>query len=101
MLCDAVLAMEAIDPALNRFRVWRIEAGRDLLGDFVIVVKFGRKNAPGRTIINATADEAAARRLWRRSVARRASAKRRIGVAYRVVESQGLEPWMTSEARAA
>jgi hypothetical protein len=83
MICEAVLAMEAADPALYRFRVWQIEAGRDLLGDPVIVVKFGRTGAPGRTIINATAGEAAARRLWRCSVARRAGAKRRIGVAYR------------------
>jgi predicted DNA-binding WGR domain protein len=93
MLCEAVLAMEAIDPALNRYRVWRIEAGRDLLGDLVVVVKFGRKGARGRTIIKATADEAAARRLWRRSVARRAGAKRRCGVAYRVVGSAGLDGW--------
>ena len=71
------------------------------LGDLVIVVKFGRKGAPGRTITNTTAGEAGARSLWRRSVARRAGAKRQIGVAYRVVESAGLKPWMTEISRPA
>lgn len=93
MLCQAYIAMEAIDPALNRFRVWRIEMGRDLLGDLIVTVTFGRCGSRGRTIIHASVDEAAARRLWRRSITRRADAKRRIGVAYRVVGSAGLEAW--------
>ena len=42
--------LEVCDPERNRWRSYRVEAGRDLLGDSLVEVRFGRIGARGRTV---------------------------------------------------
>ena len=88
--------LEACDPALGRFRAYRIEAGTDLLGDWVVEVTYGRIGAPGRTLRQAVPDEAAARKLVGQHLRRRATARRRIGTAYRLCEINDPRLWATA-----
>ena len=82
-MMDAFTAMlEARDPALGRFRAYRLEAGTDLLGDWLVDVTFGRIGTKGRRIRYAVKDEAEAKKLVRETLRRRATARKRIGVAY-------------------
>ena len=90
MLRESWIAMEAIDRRTNVFRSWRCEFGTDLFGSVVVSVTFGRTATAGRTITRAMADDAAARKLLRQLLARRATAERRIGVGYRVIGGEGL-----------
>src|SRR5690242_14222738 len=62
---DALL--EARDPALGRFRAYRLEAGPDLLGAWQVVITYGRIGTPGRCVRYSAADEAEARKLVHRS----------------------------------
>jgi WGR domain len=83
-MMDAFSAMlEAHDPALGRFRAYRLEAGTDLLGDWLVEITYGRIGTPGRRIRYAAQDEAEAKKLVRDSLRRRATARKRIGVPYR------------------
>lgn len=74
--------LEARDPSIGRFRVYLLEAETDLLGDWLVDVTYGRIGTRGRRIRHVVANEDEARMLARESLRRRASAKRRIGVAY-------------------
>ena len=75
--------LEARDPERNRWRSYRVEAGRDLFGTWVVAVTFGRIGAArGRTVTHVAGDEFGARRLVRACLRRRGSAPKRIGVAY-------------------
>lgn len=76
-------AFEARNPARNCFRCWRIEAGRDLFGVWMVHVRYGRIGCAGRLLVRSFAGEAAARGYVRAGLARRASAPRRIGAEYR------------------
>ena len=40
--------LEACDPARNRWRLYRVEAGRDLFGTWVVAVTLGRIGAARR-----------------------------------------------------
>lgn len=83
--------LEARDPALGRFRSYRLEAGTDLFGAWLVEITFGRIGSSGRRLRYVAGDEAAARKLVHHSLRRRASAKRRIGVPYRFREL--IDPW--------
>ena len=74
--------LHACDPARNHWRAYRVEAGQDLLGDWLVEVTFGRIGPGGRTVRYVAINEADARGLARACLRRRASAPRRIGVAY-------------------
>ena len=74
--------LHACDPARNLWRAYRVEAGQDLLGDWLVEVTFGRIGPGGRTVRYVAKDEAGARGLARACLRRRVSAPRRIGVAY-------------------
>jgi hypothetical protein len=96
-------ALEARDPAHGRFRSYRIEAGTDLFGDWLVEVTYGRIGSPGRTIRHVAANEAEAGKIVRRCLARRGTARRRIGVEYRLRELTDVAGWvsdMTVEALA-
>lgn len=85
------IVLQAINSELNVFRSWRCEVERDLFGLLVVSVTFGRVARTGRTLRNVVPDDAAAERFVRRALARRASAHKRCGASYRVVESSGFE----------
>ncbi len=83
--------LEARDPALGRFRSYRLDAGPDLLGTWLVEVTYGRIGAAGRRLRYVAADEAEAKKLVHRNLRRRATAPKRIGVSYRFREL--VDPW--------
>jgi hypothetical protein len=83
--------LEACDPALGRFRSYRLEAGPDLFGAWLVEVTYGRIGTPGHRLRYVATDQAKARTLVRNSLRRRATARQRIGVSYRFRELT--DPW--------
>ncbi len=83
--------LEARDPALGRFRSYRLQAGQDLFGAWLVEVTYGRIGTPGRRLRYVAGDEVEARKLVHHCLRRRATAKQRIGVNYRFREF--LDPW--------
>ena len=88
--------MEARDPERRCFRAYRIEAGTDLIGDWLVDVIYGRIGSCGRLVRYVAADEAAARKIVRQCLQRRATAPRRIGVAYQLSELSDPAQWITA-----
>ena len=81
---DICLVLQARDPARNIFRSYVIEAGRDLFGEWVIDIYYGRIGSQGQHRQYSVANENAARQLIAEKLKRRRSAKGRIGVSYRI-----------------
>jgi hypothetical protein len=90
------IRLEACDPYHGRFRSYRIEAGIDLLGDWLVDVTYGRIGSPGRRIRHVASGEADARRIIRHCLQRRASAPKRIGVPYRLTDLADPGQWMAT-----
>jgi hypothetical protein len=90
------IRLEARDPAHGRFRAYRIEAGTDLFGTWLVDATYGRIGTPGRTIRHIATDEADARRIVRRCLQRRATAPKRIGVAYQLRELADPGQWIAA-----
>jgi len=76
--------LEARDPAQSRFRAYRIEAGTDLLGDWVVNVTYGCIGTRGRHLRHVASDAPQARRIVRHCLQLRATAPRRVGVGYQL-----------------
>jgi hypothetical protein len=96
-LLDAFTAtLQACDPSLGRFRAYRIEAGTNLLGDWLDDVTYGRIGSRGRTIRHVVSDGAQARRIVRHCLQRRRTVPRRIGVAYQLTDLADPGQWMTA-----
>ena len=77
---DAFTAMlEARDPALGRFRAYRLKADTDLLGDWWVEISCGRIGTKGRRIRYAVQDEIKAKRLVCDTLRRAFSARKRMG----------------------
>jgi hypothetical protein len=66
--------------AVGRFRAYRLEAGMDLVGDWLIDITYGRIGTKGRCIRYALLNEAQAKKLVCETLRRRATARKRIGV---------------------
>ena len=86
--------LEACDPPRGRFRSYRIEAGTDLLGDWLVDVTYGRIGTPGRIVRYVAADETGARKIVRQCLQRRATAPKRIGVPYQIRELTDPAGWL-------
>jgi len=83
MMDGVVATLAARGPSLGRMRSYRLKAGTDLLWDWLGPdVVYGRIGTCGRRIwyVARTKDEA--RKLVRRSLRCRATARKRIGVSY-------------------
>lgn len=80
------MSLEAVNPALGRFRAYRLEAGPDLFGAWLVEVTYGRIGTRGHHHRYAADNEAGARKVVRQNLRRRATAKQRIGVSYHVCE---------------
>jgi predicted DNA-binding WGR domain protein len=91
-MIEILIELHAHDPARNRRRAWRVVAGADLFGLWIAHVSFGRIGAAGRTMRHEFTSEAEAIRFVRRSLHRRATAVRRLGVPYRPVEASPARP---------
>lgn len=94
MLSEAHIAMEAVDGATNCYRSWSLTVDRDLFGELTVSVSYGRLGSRGRIVMTACADEHAAGRYIRSALARRATAPRRIGTAYRVTSQEGMTAFL-------
>lgn len=84
-----LLELEAHHPGRDHHRAYAVEVERDLLGDWVVRVCFGRAARPGRVraLCYAVADREAARLLVRERLRRRLGAPKRIGCAYRITRA--------------
>ncbi len=85
-MLDFRITLEARNPAIDCFRQYRVEVGRDLFGAWVMEICYGRIGAAGWSRSYVLHDEEEARRLIQSMLRRRATAPRRIGVAYRIRE---------------
>ena len=82
LLIDYRCAMEAIDRSRNIARAYRIAVSKDLFGHTIVELRWGRIGRPGTGLTVSFTSEEAARRFIQRALVKRASAPRRIGVAY-------------------
>jgi hypothetical protein len=87
MMAETRIELQACDPAANRQRAWRLEAGRDLFGAWTTEVQFGRIGRRGRILRRAFVTDAELAAFVRARLRRRATAPARIGVAYRCVDA--------------
>ena len=92
-MLDFRIVLEAKNPERRCCRQYLVEAGTDLFGVWVVEVNYGRVGTAGRSRCFIVRDEEQARLLIRSILRRRASAPRRIGVAYRVRELMDPAGW--------
>ena len=85
-MLDFRIILEARNPARRCSRRYRVEAGTDLFGSWVVEITYGRIGTAGRSRCYVVRDEEEARHLARSILKRRATAPRRIGAAYRIRE---------------
>ena len=83
------ILLEACDPERNRWRSYRIMAGQDLFGDWVVELTYGRIGSRGHTKTVAVDNEAAARRYVQTCLRKRETAPKRIGIDYKVRQTSG------------
>lgn len=76
------ILLEARNPARNIWRSYHLAAGRDLFGDWIVELTYGRIGARGHTKVILVADEDEARRTIEACLKRRQSAPKRLGVKY-------------------
>jgi len=98
MMSTFTALLEARDPSLGRFRAYLLEAGTDLFGAWLDDVTYGRIGTRGRRIRYVVADENEARKMVRENLRRRATAKRRIGVAYQFQELVDPKKWCSIDS---
>jgi hypothetical protein len=78
--------LEARDPAKGCFRSYQIDAGQDLFGVWIVDITYGRIGTRGTHVRYSAPDEASAQRIVHSKLNRRATARKRMGVSYRVRE---------------
>jgi predicted DNA-binding WGR domain protein len=74
--------LQAVDHARNIARDYQIEATPDLFGHIIVSLHWGRIGTRGQSRVVSFAAEGPARRFVGATLAKRQSAKKRIGVAY-------------------
>lgn len=99
------VAFAAHNPEANHHRRYELTLGRDLLGDWTVVVRYGRVGHGGSER-QYGGDPEAVRAIIRERLRRRLSAPRRIGCGYRLTElsvAPGVDPavWLPIEVLAA
>lgn len=98
------LRLEAHNPGRNHHRWYEVRLGRDLFGQWVVTIEYGRAGFAGQTMVYSDADAGVARDIIRHFLDRRASAPRRIGCEYRVTDlsvAEGVRPqdWLPPPTR--
>jgi hypothetical protein len=96
-MLDFRITLEARNPARGCLRHYRVEAGTDLFGTWVVQISYGRIGTVGRSRSFVVRDEAEARRLTQSLLKRRATAPRRLGVGYRIIELIDPAGWAGSD----
>lgn len=97
MLNTFSVSLEACDPALGRFRAYRLDAGTDLFGMYLVDVTYGRIGTRGTCRRYVADDEAGVKKIIRQHLRRRTTAKQRIGVSYHAREVIDPEQWVRLE----
>ncbi len=85
MLNLLTIALEAHSDERNHHRRFEVAVGRDLLGHWVVTVRYGRVGQPLREMQFGSPDPEQARTIVHERLRRRLSAPRRIGCGYRMV----------------
>jgi hypothetical protein len=93
MMDAFTVTLEARYPAIGRFRAYRLKAGTDLFGDWLVEITYGRIGTSGRRIRSTVQDETQARELVPETLRRRATAHKRIGVSYRFCQLSDPHQW--------
>jgi predicted DNA-binding WGR domain protein len=88
-LVDWTVDLEAVDPSQNIARRYRIATSIDLFGHMLVSLEWGRKGRRGQSLTLSFEREDAALGFIRRVLARRSTARRRLGVPYVVAGSPG------------
>lgn len=106
MLDLLTIALEAHSDERNHHRRYELAVGRDLLGDWVVTVRYGRVGQPLRELRFASPDAGEARANFETRLRRRLSAPRRIGCAYQIRElvvpaQTALSDWLPASSLAA
>jgi predicted DNA-binding WGR domain protein len=78
--------LEARLPSRNIMRFYEVSVGRDLFDEWQVATRNGRIGARGQLRYHTAESREAAMRVVRQILKRRASAPKRIGVAYTVVD---------------
>lgn len=86
MLDLLTIALEAHSDERNHHRRYELAVGRDLLGDWIVTVRYGRVGWPLRTLQLASPTVEAAQAVLRDRLRRRLSAPRRLGCRYDIRE---------------
>lgn len=89
------LGLEAHNPERNHHRRYEVRLGRDLFGQWVVTIGYGRSGSGGQRLVYSDASPEVVRDVIRYYLGRRASAHRRIGCDYRVRElstADGIRP---------
>jgi len=87
------VALEARSPARRCLRAYEIEVTEDLFGAWLLRISYGRIGTPGRTKVRSFQTDSEAAAQVRTCLRKRASAPRRIGVAYQVRRLARGEAW--------
>ncbi|WP_184476927.1 WGR domain-containing protein [Rhizorhapis suberifaciens] len=77
--CD----LRAINETQNVARAYRVSVTHDLFGHWIVELSWGRVGTSGTGLSLSFESDGAARRFVERTLVRRASAPKRIGVPYR------------------
>lgn len=80
------IALEAHSDERNHHRRYEVSVGHDLLGHWVVTIRYGRVGWPLRELRFGEPEQAAARQFVNNRLRRRLSAQRRIGCPYRIRE---------------
>lgn len=97
-MADAFHAtLEALNPERGHFRAYQIDAGIDLLGDWLITVRFGRIGSHGHIIRYSADSQETAKQLITRLMRRRATGLQRFGTPYRITSWESLGCWIDFE----
>lgn len=78
------ISLEAHNPERNHHRRYEVTVGRDLLGDWMVTIRYGRTGQSGQEHRYGSSDPAVMQAVVREHLRRRLSAPRRLGCAYRV-----------------
>ncbi len=102
MLDLLTIALEAHSDERNHHRRYELAVGRDLLGDWVVTVRYGRVGWPLRELRFGSQDVETARSIFADRLRRRLSAPRRIQCRYRLASSDSSAAidrlgWMSPE----
>ena len=93
------ITLHARNQATRCARCYRITAGPDLFGCWLVTITYGRIGAAGRALHVSATDEANARKIVRRRLQRRATAPKRISVSYNVLDLYDPDHWLADGGR--